>query len=79
MAFEQKELTGSLFINDKKDPTNPTHSDYNGSVKVGGVEYWLNGWKKSKEGKTWLGLSLKAKTPSVSTSQPTTSNNKLDF
>jgi uncharacterized protein (DUF736 family) len=60
MAYEQKDNSGSLFINDKKEQEN--HPDYKGSVKIGGREYWLSGWKKStKDGKKWLSLSAKAK------------------
>ena len=42
MAFEIKELTGSLFKNDQKEEE--THSDFNGSAKIGGNEYWINCW-----------------------------------
>jgi len=52
--------TGALFKNDKKE--NDTHSDYNGTINVDGVEYWLNAWiKKSKAGKTYMSLSVKPK------------------
>lgn len=60
MAYEKKANSGSLFQNDRKQ--NENHADYNGSVMVGGVEYWLNGWKKTtKDGKPWLSLALKPK------------------
>jgi uncharacterized protein (DUF736 family) len=51
---------GSLFKNDKK--SQDTHADYNGSVNVEGVEYWLNAWiKESKSGSKFMSLSLKPK------------------
>lgn len=60
MSYEMKDGTGSLFKNERKET--PQHSDYNGSVKVDGVEYWLNAWlKEGKNGKKYMSLSLKAK------------------
>jgi hypothetical protein len=60
MAYEQRDDTGSLFKNEKK--TQPSHADYNGSIKVGGVEYWLNAWiKESSGGKKFMSLSVKPK------------------
>ena len=55
MAFEQKDNTGALFRNDRKEGEN--HPDYNGSITVDGVEHWLNGWlKTSQAGKKSLSL-----------------------
>lgn len=61
MAFEQKDLSGSLFKNDRKNTAN--HPDYTGSVMVDGVEYWLSAWlKDGKNGKSkWMSLGLKRK------------------
>ena len=52
---------GALFPNDKK--TNPAQPDYKGKVNINGVEYWLDGWKKtSKDGsKKFLSLSATPK------------------
>lgn len=51
---------GALFRNDKKE--NENHPDYKGSINVGGTDYWLSSWlKKSKDGKTYMSLSVKAK------------------
>ena len=47
MAFETKELTGALFKNDQKE--DETHADFNGSAKIGGIEYWVNAWTKTYE------------------------------
>jgi hypothetical protein len=60
VAFIQKPGQGSLFKNDRKESEN--HPDYRGSI-VGpdGTEYWLDGWKKIKDGKAWLSLSMKPK------------------
>jgi hypothetical protein len=64
MAFEQKELCGSLFQNDRKEE-GTKQRDYNGEAKINGVEYWVSGWKKpTKDGKrAWLSLSFTKKEP----------------
>ena len=51
---------GVLFKNEAKQQD--THADYNGSINVGGTEYWLNAWiKTSKAGKKFMSLSVKPK------------------
>jgi len=62
MAFEQKDNSGSIFVNDNK--TQDTHPDRSGSAKIDGVDYWVNGWlrKTTKAGEPYLALSFKAKT-----------------
>ncbi len=44
MAFELKELQGSLFDNDRKVRDN--QPDMTGSCKIGGTEYWVSAWVK---------------------------------
>jgi uncharacterized protein (DUF736 family) len=59
-TYEQKDGNGSLFKNNEKEAE--THADYRGSIKIGGVEYWLNAWiKKSAKGTTYMSLSAKPK------------------
>ncbi len=63
MAYEQRDMSGSLFKNDRK--TTDNHPDYNGSVMINGQEMWISAWIKSpqkdkhkpgrrKEGKSYL-------------------------
>lgn len=47
MAFEQRDMTGSLFKNDRKTAEN--HPDYVGVIKIHGEEMKLSAW--IKEGK----------------------------
>lgn len=50
MAFEQRDMSGVLFKNDKKDAEN--QPDYKGSIKIDGVEMRLSAWiKEGKKGK----------------------------
>lgn len=59
MAFEQRELSGSLFKNKHKEKE--THADYQGTCLIEGTEYWMNAWiKKGKEG-TYMSFAFKAK------------------
>ena len=60
MAYEPKDNSGSMFVNDKKE--SDKHPDRKGSAIVGGVEYWVSGWlKTSDKGVKWLSLSFQPK------------------
>ena len=69
MAYEMKEMSGSLFINTKKEKD--THPDRNGTALIGGVEYWVSGWiKETKSGDKWLSLAFKTKDEAPRKPQP---------
>lgn len=60
MAYEQRNLQGSLFKNTDKEKD--THPDYKGSCQINGTDYWMDAWiKKSEGGRTWMSFSFKAK------------------
>jgi hypothetical protein len=59
--YEQKELTGALFKNQRK--TSDTHADYNGTATINGVEYFVDSWiKEAESGSKYMSLRFKAKT-----------------
>jgi hypothetical protein len=60
MAFEQKDNSGAVFVNDRKDQD--TRPDRIGTARIDGTDYWVNGWlRKTKDGKPYLSLSFKPK------------------
>jgi hypothetical protein len=60
MAYEQRDNSGSVFVNSRKEKDN--HPDRTGTAMIGGTEYWVNGWlKKTKGGEPFLSLSFKPK------------------
>ncbi len=60
MAYERKELSGSLFKNQKKEKD--THPNAQGSCLINGVEYWISSWtKEDKNGNKWQSLAFKPK------------------
>ena len=65
MAFEQRELSGSLFKNDKK--TEDKHPGAKGSATIAGVEYWVSAWTKEGPKGRWQSLSFKRKDEKKST------------
>lgn len=60
MAYEVKDMSGSLFINDKREKD--THPNWTGSGKINGKDVWISAWvKQTKNGQDWLSLSFKEK------------------
>lgn len=60
MAYEIKDNTGSLFINDKREKD--THPNFKGSAKIDGKEYWISAWSKtSSNGKEFTSISFQSK------------------
>ncbi len=73
---EQKDFTGVLFKNDKRTEEN-NWPHYTGTMTVDGKQYWLSSYiNKSKEGNTFMSLSLK---PKEGGSQGQTSSEDLPF
>ena len=64
-TYTPRELSGSLFKNDKGD--NPNRPDYRGDICIGGVVYSLSAW--IKEGQRGKFMSLQA-TPKPATQAP---------
>ena len=60
MAYVQKDNSGSLFKNDKKETDN--HPNGKGSALIDGVEYWVSAWTKvAKDGVKYQSLSFQKK------------------
>lgn len=60
MAYEQRDNTGSLFKNDRKETD--SHPDYKGSALIGGVDHWLDAWiNTAKDGSKYMSLKMKPK------------------
>lgn len=77
MAYEQRDNTGSLFRNDRKN--NEKSPDYTGSCLIGGREYWINGWvKESKNGKKFFSFAFKEKEERKADPAPTKSTDLDD-
>ena len=65
--MEQRDNSGVLFKNDKKETGN--HPDYKGNITVDGKSYWLSAWiKEGKSGK-FMGLAVSPK-EETNTSSP---------
>ncbi len=59
MAFEKRDMTGALFINDSK--SSDKHPDVRGYVMFNGVEYELAGWTKTSQRGEFTSLKISEK------------------
>lgn len=59
MSFEQKDMSGAIFKNDKR--TKDTQPNATGTCMIDGVEYYISSWtKEGKKGK-FQSLAFKRK------------------
>ena len=59
MAYEQRDMSGSLFKNTKKETEK--HPNLTGTAMIDGVEYWVSAWTKEGDKGKWISLAFKAK------------------
>jgi hypothetical protein len=77
VAFEQKDNTGAVFVNDRKEQD--AHPDRTGTARIGGVDYFVNGWlRKSKSGQPYLSLSFKQKNEATSSTGTSRKSDMVD-
>jgi hypothetical protein len=78
MAFEHKDNTGSVFVNDHK--VEERHPDRTGSALIDGTAYWVHGWlKKTADGKPYLKLSFRPKATSAADNSKSRDEETSDF
>ena len=56
MSYEEKDMSGVLYVNDRKEKD--SHPDYKGRGLINGKKVWISGWKKRTENGTLLSLSF---------------------
>ncbi len=59
MAYEQRDNSGSVFVNDRKEKE--THPDRTGTAMIGGVMYYVSGWIKEGAKGKFMSLAFKRK------------------
>ena len=59
MAYEQRDNSGSIFKNDKREKDSHPHAT--GSAMIGGVEYYVSAWTKDGKNGKWQSLAFKRK------------------
>lgn len=59
MAYEQRDNSGSLFLNDRKEKE--THPSHTGTALIDGVEYYISAWVKEGNNKKFFSMAFKPK------------------
>lgn len=59
MAYEQKDMSGTLFKNDRREKDSHPHAK--GTALIDGVEYWVSAWTKEGSKGKFQSLSFQRK------------------
>ena len=59
MAYEQRDNSGVLFKNEKREKD--THPNATGHALIDGVEYWVSAWTKEGKNGKFQSLAFKRK------------------
>lgn len=73
MAFEQRDNSGALFKNDKREKD--SHPNATGTAMIDGVLYYVSAWTKEGKMGKFQSLSFKRKEP-IQASTPKTAPKK---
>jgi len=65
MAYEQKDMSGTLFKNDRREKDSHPHAK--GTALIDGVEYWISAWTKEGSKGKFQSLSFQRKEPARET------------
>ncbi len=57
MSREEKDMTGVLFVNDRKE--SDKHPDWSGKGMVDGKPVWISAWKKDGSKGKYMSLAFK--------------------
>ena len=79
MTERSKDMTGVMFVNDRKEQ--PNHPDRKGSCVIGGKEFWVAGWVKDGKNGQFLSLAFtpKEKTAKKDDFKPRSENDPIPF
>lgn len=78
MAFEPRDNSGALFMNDRREKD--THPNAKGSAIIGGVEYWVSAWTKTdRNGGKFQSLSFEPKDKQAPARQQAPANTAADL
>lgn len=58
MGYEQRDNSGSLFINEKKTDPKSNLPDRKGKAMINGQMFWVSGWLKEGKNGKYMSLSF---------------------